>query len=986
MKYFFFCISLVLATAATAQQPFAGADQAWADTLLAHMTLDEKIGQVLMPRANSRNAPYDEARLLDWAQRYHLGGYVFFANQPYRQTQLINKLQAVSKIPMLMGEDLEWGLTMRLDSTVRYPYAMTLGAIRGRDELLRQMGREIAEQCRRIGILVNYAPVADVNNNAKNPVIGFRSFGENRDNVLQKATAYMQGMQDGRLITTAKHFPGHGDTDVDSHADTPVISHPRTRLDSLELYPFRQLIGRGLNGVMVAHLSVPALDPVAARPTTLSPVVVNELLRKQLGFQGLVFTDAMDMQGVARHFPPGVVGVKALLAGNDVLETFVDAPVMFTAIKNAVLAGEIPVALLDEKVRRILQAKAWVGLSHYQPLRLDSLQASLNQPRYLYTARQLAEAALTLVRNENQLLPLKTLEKQRFAVLSVGTPPSGPARPTVFQQTAGRYAATQNVNLTPRTPAAERQRAFAELRRFDRVLVGLHSPILRAANTWPDSLLALAREATTALPNAVFVLFGNPYLLGQLPALATAPAVLVTHQEGEVFQEIAAQQVFGGLGASGQLPVTASAAFRSGQGLTTPPLGCLSYTLPEAVGFDSRRLTARLDSVVQLGLDSLAYPGAAVLVAKEGKVIFRKNYGYHTYDRTRPVQDGDLYDLASVTKVSTSVLALMRLQDEGRFRPEMTLGELFPAWKNLNKGQLKMIDILTHQAGLKAWIPFWRDTVDSTRGGWKRRTFRSRPSRRYPVQVAEHLFLHRRYIRTIFKQIEDSPVNPNPKYVYSDLSYYLYPQVVQKITGKPFEQYLKETFYEPMGATTLTFNAGRHYPLERIVPTEYDSLFRKELIQGRVHDEGATMLGGVSGHAGLFGSANDLAKLMQMYLNGGTYGGRRYIQESTIRQWTAYPFDASVNARRGIGWDKPDRHQPGLSGPASASPLSFGHSGFTGTFVWMEPQENMLYIFLSNRVYPTRSNSKISRFNLRTSFGEMIYRTIQENRVLPRQD
>lgn len=958
-----------------AQSPFPNANQRWVDSVFNALTIDQKIGQLLMPRANFRNEPFEREKLLNWVEEYHVGGLVFFANQPTRTAQIINELQAASKTPLLVGSDLEWGLTMRLDSTTRYPYAMTLGATPGADtEPIYRMGRQVGRQVRRLGIHVNYAPVADVNNNPNNPVINFRSFGENKQTVLRNALAYMRGMQDERVITSAKHFPGHGDTDVDSHADLPVIRHDRARLDSLELYPFRELIRQGLNGVMIAHLSIPALDPTPNLPSTLSRPIVTGLLRNELGFKGLIFTDAMEMQGVVKYYPNGEAAVRALLAGVDVLETFTDVPGTFNAIKYALAEGRLTQADIDEKVRRILTAKAWAGLDRYQPAKIEGLLADLNPGGADLLARDLTEDALTLLQNRDNRLPVRELSGKRFATLAL----NADAR-TAFQDMAAHYAPMDHFTLPAAAADSTVQRIKAQLARYDLVLVGIHGLGIRPASTMKPEVQALV-NGFGALPNAAFALFGNPYTLGKFTELANAPALIVAYQETPATQELAAQAVFGATGMKGRLPVTVNDRYRQGTGLLTEALGRFKYTRPEEVGIDSRMLAAKLDSIVNQGLAAKAYPGAAVLVAKDGKVIFEKTYGYQTYEGRQPVSKDDLYDLASVTKVSTSVPALMKLQDEGKFRPDMTLGELYPKFRRSNKADLKLIDILTHQSGLKAWIPFWRYCVDSTTGGWKRRTFSTEPSKRYPIQVADRLFLHRRYERTIFRQIRDSPVNPRQGYVYSDLSYYLYPKVIQRLTGQSWEAFLKTNFYEPLGAGTLTYNARRYFPLARIVPTEYDSLFRKNLIHGRVHDEGAAMLDGVSGHAGLFGTANDLAKLMQMYLNYGTYGGRRYIQEATLKQWTAYPFPVEMNARRGIGFDKPDRKKPGLSGPPSASPLSFGHSGFTGTFVWMDPEHRMLYVFLSNRVYPTRENNKISQLNIRTQFGEAIYEAIRQSR------
>jgi beta-glucosidase-like glycosyl hydrolase/CubicO group peptidase (beta-lactamase class C family) len=984
MKKLLLSLCLFLCATATWAQdnPFPNHNARWVDSLMATMSLDEKIGQLLMPRGNFTNVPYDRDKLLQWVKEYKIGGFVFFANQPTRQAMMVNELQALSRIPLFVGMDLEWGLTMRLDSTVRYPYAMTLGAIRGHNDLLEVMGRQIGEQCRRMGVHINYAPVADINNNPNNPVINFRSFGENKYDVTEKAYAYMKGMQSVGLLTSAKHFPGHGDTDTDSHDDLPLIKHPRVRLDTLELYPYRELIKRGLNGVMIAHLNIPALDDTPNQASTLSVKIGTDLLRKELQFKGLTFTDAMEMKGVTKHYPVGEAQVRALLAGNDIVETFTDVPGTFNAIKYAFNEGRLSLDELNAKVRRILMAKAWAQLDKYQPIRVANLLKDLNPVQGELLSRELFEKSLTVLKNEGNILPVKSLDNLKVAVLSLGTPVQGPARPTAFQQMAANYTQVDFFNALPNTSATDAAAMVAQLKQYDLVLAGIHGLGIRPAARL-DSTVTNMVGRFTGLTNAVWTLFGNPYTIPKFSNLANAKGLIVTYQETVSTQELAAQLIFGAIGAQGRLPVTVNERFRYNEGISTESLGRFKYTLPEEVGFDGKMLAARVDSIVNQGLKAKAYPGCQVLVARDGKVVYQKAYGYHTYDNKHPVNIRDVYDLASVTKVSTSAAALMKLQDEGKFNLDMTFGQLMPAWKRSNKKDLKMRDILTHQARLKAWIPFWRDCVDSTTGGWKKKTFQDHYSATYPVQVAEKLFLHKKYINTILKQIKSSPLNPKPGYVYSDLSYYLYPQILERITGQPWEVWLKQNFYEPLGAKSLTYNAYKVFPLEKIVPTEFDSLFRKELIHGRVHDEGATMLNGISGHAGLFGNAPDLAKLMQMYLNGGTYGGQKYLSEATLKEWTAYGFPTEVNSRRGIAFDKPDRKRPGLSAAPSASEQSFGHSGFTGTFVWMDPRDGLLYVFLSNRVYPTRNNGKISELNIRTQLGEVLYQTLRESKPKP---
>ncbi len=1014
------------------QNLFPNANMRWVDSVFNTLSVEDKIGQLMMPRANF-NATYDENRVIQIVKDYHVGGFVFFAGQPTKQAILVNKLQALSKVPMLIGMDLEWGLAMRLDSTVRFPYQMSLGAMNGKTELIEEMGYEIAQQCKRMGVQVSYAPVVDINNNPNNPVINFRSFGENREKVTEKALAYMKGLQRGGVITSAKHFPGHGDTGADSHYDLPLIAHDRQRLDSLELYPYRELIKNGLQGVMVAHLSVPSLDSTKNLASTLSKNIVTDLLRKELGFKGLIFTDAMDMQGAVKFFPEGTANVKAILAGNDILETFLDVPAAFKAIKKALETGELKQSDIDERVKRILTAKAWAGLDVYKPIELKNLIQDLNPRSSEVLNRKLAEESLALLSNSDHILPLQRLDTLKIATLVIGTPAFGSKKPTDFQKMVANYTAVEHFNLDENSTDSTVLAVSDALKKYNLVLMAVNGQNIRPAknyNILPRIQELVKRFANS--PKTIVSLFSNPYTLSKFQNLDMAKALIQAFQETPYSQEAAAQAIFGAIPIQGTLPVSVNMTFRYNDGIKTKALQRLQYGLPESVGVNGDYLATHIDSIVNSAIQQKATPGAVVLVAKNGKVIFHKAYGKHTYEGNNSVSTNDLYDLASVTKISTSVPAMMRMEDEGKFNLDMTMGELYPDWKNSNKVGLVYRDILTHQARLKAWIPFWMDCIDSTKMVlaskiykqkysdkytvtfwdklfrrkatmlrmcqvihtdkqlwkdcvnltkdptiWKDNTFAYKSSSEYPLQVADNLWIHKNYHNTILKAIEDSPLREKKEYVYSDLSYYLYPQIIPRLTGQSWEEFLKGTFYRPLGATTLTYNPRRFYGLTNIVPTEYDSLFRKNLIHGRVHDEGAAMLDGISGHAGLFGTANDLAKLMQMYLQKGYYGGQQFIKSNTLQEWTSYPFEASVNSRRGVGFDKPDRKKVGISSAVSASPSSFGHSGFTGTFAWVDPEKDLVYIFLSNRVYPTRNNTKLSDLNVRTNVHQVIYDAIK---------
>ena len=1029
--FLFLCIS----SSTYAQSDlFPHTQQRWVDSVFASLSADEKIGQLLMPRGNS-NPTYDTTRLFSIIRDYHVGGFVLFAGYPTVQARLVNEMQRRSKVPMFIGMDLEWGLNMRLDSTVRFPYQMTLGAMQGNDALIEKMGFQIAQQCKRLGIHINYAPVVDVNNNPNNPVINFRSFGENRDLVTQKALAYMRGLQKGGIITSAKHFPGHGDTGTDSHYDIPVLAHSRQRLDSLELYPYKQLIDKGLQGVMVGHLSIPSLDTTAMLASTLSKPIVTGLLRDDLKFKGLVFTDAMDMKGATKMFPEGTANVKAILAGNDILETFVDVPAAFNAIKKALDNKEITQDEIDFRVKRILAAKAWAGLHQYKPIDMNNLIAELNPVQSEVLKKTLAEKSLTLLKNRESILPLRRLDTLKIASLAIGKANYGSVFPTEFQKMANNYIEMPNYYLDETSADSTINRVEAALAEADLVLVGLHGISYRPANNYAikPAIQALVKRFTT--PKTVLSFFANPFTMTQFENLQRAAALIMTYQDGVAQQEVAAEMIFGAIAAEGKLPVSASKEYAFGMGINTPILSRLRYQmLPEAVGISGKYLEKQVDSLAQMAIQIKGAPGVVVLIAKEGKVIYHKAFGNQVYESTEPLKKTDIFDLASITKISTSVPALMKWQDEGKFSLGTTMGELIPELANSNKKNLAYLDVLTHQARLRAWIPFWQDYIDSTdmivhskkfteqyakdelkysfvekyltkSAGeervkkaiaqrkdlwascvdlknevtrWKPKTLSYAQSDEYPIAVAPNLYAHKTIAAQIVDAIKTSALRDKKEYVYSDLSYYLLPQIAPRMTGKSWTNYLSETFYKPLGATTLVYQAEKYFPMARIVPTEYDSLFRKTLIHGKVHDEGAALLDGISGHAGLFGNANDLAKLMQMYLQKGYYGGQQYLSEAVVKQWSSYPLSIEENARRGVGFDKVDRKKPGISAAASASLSSFGHSGFTGTYTWIDPEHDLVYVFLSNRVYPTRNNSKISDANIRTGINEVIYQAIKK--------
>ena len=950
------------------------AQQSWVDSVFKSLTPDERIAQLIMVAATSdvkrsligteRSNPDYVRKLI---QENKVGGMVFFQGGPVPQARLTNEYQALSKVPLLVAMDAEWGLAMRIDSTVRYPYQMTLGAIQGHDELIFDMGAQLARQMRRLGVHVNFAPVADVNNNPNNPVINFRSFGENKYRVAEKALAYMKGMQYNGLLTSAKHFPGHGDTGTDSHYDLPLIPKTLAELDSLELYPFRQLIDNGLAGTMIAHLSIPALDNTPNLPSTLSKPIVTKLLQDELGFKGLIYSDAMNMRGMTKYFSDGKADAMGLEAGMDLLEFTEDVPKAIAEIKKAIAAGDLTQADINARCYKVLQAKAWVGLNDFQPIEMENLYEDLNPAAADLTNRLLTEKALTVLKNDGDLLPLRRLDSLKIAAISLGADSI-----TTFQKTLNLYTTIDSYSLPTKPSASQLAALDAKVGEYDLLLVGVHQySISPRSNFGMTDEMSAVLEKLLATGKAAVTLFGNPYVLSKIAQPERAKALVMAYQLTPYTESLSAQLIFGAIPAVGKLPVTVNAQFPYGAGLSTPDLKRLKYTIPEELGLDSKWLTHKIDSIANYAIAQKATPGCVVQLAKDGKVFFRKAYGQHTYEGSEPVKIDDLYDFASVTKVTASTLALLSLYDQKKFDLDATMKDYLPFLAKSNKANLPWRKVLTHSARLKSWIQFWRE-AQKPDGSWKKNTFSTTKSANYPTSVVgDSLFIHKNYRNVIYKSIKDSPLNPEEGYVYSDLSFILYPQVVRNITGVDFEDYLKDNFYKPIGATSLTFNPKRFYKLDQIVPSERDTFFRMTQLHGQVHDEGAAMLGGLSGHAGLFGNANDLMKIMQMYLQNGYYGGKQHLSRDALFEFTRYQYP-ELGSRRGIAFDKPSFRYTG-NAPRYASPASFGHTGYTGIMVWMDPAYNLDFVFLSNRVYPTRENTKLYTLNIRTSIMDAVY-------------
>ena len=944
----------------------------WADSVLAEITLDEKIGQLFMAATWSDKDTSHTNRIREQITKNHIGGLIFFQGGPMRQALLTNEYQQLSRIPLLIGMDAEWGLAMRIDSVVRYPRQMTLSAA-GLNTYIYNMGSQIARQCNRLGVHVNFAPVADINNNPLNPIIGSRAFGDDAASVTGKSLLYMKALQNHNVLACAKHFPGHGDTDTDSHLALPVIHKNVLQLDSLELIPFKKLITEGVASIMVAHLFMPMIDSTENTASTLSGKIVTGMLKDKLKFDGLIFTDALNMKGVSSYYIPGDLEVKALLAGNDVLLYSENVPAAVEAIKKAIQENKISEEEVTQRVKKILMAKYWAGLDKCQAVDTTDLYRDLNSPEEDLLSRKIYESAVTVLKNKKDILPLQGLD-----TLSISAMIMGDSINNAFDSSLKLYAPVKSYTSASSANKAYFDFLLASFEPYDVVIIGLHRVLMNAAKNYgvsdeeADFISTLAKKK-----KVILTVFGNPYALTRLKNISSLSALILAYEDMPVMHQLAAQAIFGGFVPEGKLPVHVNDEFRKDDhehyAFLKPER--LKYSLPEEAGVQSEKL-AVVDSIVKAAIKEKAFPGCRVLAARNGIVFYNKSFGYYTYDSLERVNNGSIYDVASVTKVTATALAVMSLYESKKIDLDKPLSAYVPALKNTNKKNLVVRNVLAHSAGLKAWEPFWKKTMKDTLPDSM--IYRSSRSGKYWVPVAQNFYMRNTYKDSLNKWLLATPLSDTGKYVYSDFGPILMKQAVERLAHKRFDSLLYKKFYKPLGLSSTAFLPLEQFDTASIVPTENDSLFRKQLLRGYVHDPAAAMQGGISGNAGLFSSATDLAIIMQMLLNGGEYGGERFLEKETVEEFTKQQFPANHN-RRGLLFDKPEPDTAKASPVCkSASLSSFGHSGFTGTYVWADPETKLIFVFLSNRVYPDAANDKIVKYNVRTKIHQAFYDALKK--------
>lgn len=947
------------------QDPLQSADSLnqhnWVEAHYNAMTLEERIGQLFMVMAASsdQNA---QNQVAQWIKDYKIGGVVFSTGGPIRQGKLSNALQEISKTPLLIAMDAEWGLAMRLDSTYAFPWNTTLGAI-GDSAVLEQVGYQIGKHARRMGVHLNFAPVADVNINPNNPIIGNRSFGEDPKLVLQHARQVMQGMHRAGILTSAKHFPGHGDTATDSHHALPVLAFSRKRLDTIELMPFKGLINAGLPTVMIAHLAVPALTGAKLTPTSLSDSLIQKLLKRDYKFKGLILTDALNMKGVSSSEQHINTSLAAFIAGNDMLLMPNSLKADRDAILEAYHGGIISEERLAHSVKKVLKAKYKAGLHAYKPIDLNNLVSNLNTSEDDIVYERAMEEAITVLKNDENLLGLTGLEKLKIGYLALG-----PSEHESFLEHLRLYAQVDEIK------GEDLHALEGNHNPYNLFVVGIHQP---NENPWKSHKLskseieALARISALPQCKTVLTIFAKPYLLEDISGFEDFEAVMLAYQNSRISQETAAELIFGVFSAQGKIPVTAHPLFPMGTGLKTKALGRLGYSVPERVQLDGEKLM-NIDALVSSAIDSLYFPGAQVLVARHGQVIYHKGFGKVTYEDQQKVTINHLYDLASLTKILATLPVLMDMEEQRELALNNTFADLSPEFAQSPLRDVTVLKALSHYGRLPAWIPFYLYTLGPDRQP-STDLYSKGPSENYSIQVADQLFLAQHYSDSIYARISRQPLKSN-RYRYSDLAYYIFKKYIEQKRKQSLDIVVDSFLLQPIGASRATFNPLKKFQKTEIIPSEVDAYYRHQKVHGFVHDMGAAMQGGVGGHAGLFANANDVGKIMQMYLQGGYYGGRRYLEERTVEKFNKCYF-CNFNVRRGVGFDKPDLSDRGPTCKC-VSRKSFGHSGFTGTYTWADPASGILYVFLSNRTYPSATNNLLIRSQLRTRIQEVIYDSI----------
>jgi CubicO group peptidase (beta-lactamase class C family)/beta-glucosidase-like glycosyl hydrolase len=931
----------------------------WVDSVFNSLSTDEKIGQLFVVPVPSRINETAINKIENQIKSKEIGGVIFDSLGPLQQAKITSRFQTVSNVPLLVAQNAAVGLGQVRDSALHLPEPYIVGAARN-DSMGYLAGKEIARKMKLLGAHVNVSSFAEISSNFRDS-LSHHSFGQNQNRVASRALAFMNGLQANGILAIVKNFTINGATVLDVQDGIPVID---ASVDSVKSFPFYRLFEHKLAGVMTAPASFPLFyqDKNIVKKNdfdaaTLSLMFTGKWLKQRLDYQGLTVVDIRHKK-VVDEKNKGNDELIAFQAGNDLLISAGEIGPAIRKIKRLLKKDENFEAVLTTNVRKILAAKFDAGLWRPSVVNTDNLVAKLNSPEAQLVSQKLYEAGITVIQDQRNVIPISTLENKHFAYINTTSQQSGE-----LYQYLSKYVHTSYFAWDEKT----------DVESFSDSLKEAHVIIIGIFKQTPASVIqkltAFAQRSVQA-HEVIVCDFGKNFSPSAIPNATLIKAYTAVPETLRAVPQV----IFGGLKADGMLPYTISPDAPEGTGLRTETLKRLTYSIPEDAGMNSGTLE-KIKQIVEEAITTHATPGCQILVARNGKVVYDKSFGGLTYDNTDSVTEENIYDLASLTKVSATLQTVMFMYEKGLIDLNKKLSYYLPQLKNTNKKDITLLEMLTHQAGLVPFIPMWTETVKNN--VFLPQYYSRVQSEGYPLQVSPDLYAAPILRDSVWSWIGESKLQNKPPrtpyaYQYSDLGFLLLQRLAEKIFNQPIDDFLAQNLYEPLGAYTTGFTPLKRFPAQRIAPTEDDKIYRKTHIAGTVHDERAAMMGGVAGHAGLFSNATDLAKLGQMLLQEGSYGGYQYYKPETVNLFTAKQFDRS---RRGLGWDKPVQSEWNSPTSLKASPRTFGHTGFTGTCIWIDPEFNLVYIFLSNRVYPDRS-AKLITSNIRSRIQDVIYDSI----------
>ena len=951
--------------------------QHWVDSVFNTLNDKEKIGQLMFIRCNSNKDDKYYDNISKEIAKYDIGGICFFQGDALTQAKLTNRFQQEAKTPMIISLDAEWGLQMRLkNDCMAFPYQMTLGAIQN-DSLIYEMGNAIAKQLIRIGVNMSFSPDIDINSNPANPVINYRSFGENKYNVARKGIMYMKGLQDNKVASVAKHFPGHGDTNIDSHFALPTINHSKSYLDSIDLYPFKQLISNGVTGIMTAHISFPEIDSTKNLPSSLSRPIITGILRNELNFKGLTITDGLEMKAVLNYAATGEIEAISINAGNDVQLLPVDIDKSIETILNWVKDRKLPQKRIDDACKNILYTKYSLGGNKIKNSTIDTnnILSDINTENNKVLLRKLYKNAITVIKNTNNILPLDLNCNIPTACIMIYKDSIPDFEPSFL-----RYTNADFYYVLANDTTDECECILSEMDRYERIIVTVSTNSNSAKNKFgiSDNIYQFINTLSFH-SNSIICILANPYLSSNITSLYNFNAITIGYEAVKDVFDLMPQALFGAIPINGKLPVSISNSYTAMTGINIAKSNVLYFPSREEINCQyNHKFFIKIDSLVNQSIIRHIFPGCQIFVAHNGNVILDKSYGTMDYNIDEPTSTNTLYDVASITKIAATTLAVMKLAGESRFDINLPMSSYLPYLKYTNKKNIIVKDIMAHQAKLPAYINFYKKFENDIE--YRNTYLRDSMSDEYSIHVAENIYLKRNYNFYLYDSISrtnllDDSKLPANRYLYSDLGFILLAKAIENVSLTPFDEYVSQNFYYPLGLYSTMFRPLEKYCSEVIAPTENDTTFRCQVVRGYVHDQTAALQGGVSGHAGLFTTAEQLGTIMEMLRQNGKYGNKQYLDPTIVKAFTSQQFP-KTNNRRGCGFDKPF---PDGGGPVckEACSESFGHSGFTGCFTWVDPKYQLTYVFLSNRVYPDTSNNEITKQSIRNRIFQIIYEAVK---------